>query len=517
MKKNRWKKALALVIATGVLFSNIGMVVAQAVTIPDTVRIGLSSKYKNVNSIALNNQELLLGVWQNGNFYEETSFSENMGFVVSTTGQSYSRLRDTFSGYKDAYDMVRSYQNNGKEAVVAMEGKGLFAVYFYGNSIGEGNAVTSGQTMELKSGVKTLIVIGTGIAPCFGTKDQDGLMKLSKSYHGYLEIGRYNSGALTAVNLVSMDDYLCGVIPMEMPASYEMEALKAQAVAARSYAMTQMGVHKSDGYELCDTVHCQVYGGVTGENSRTNQAVMDTKGTVATYNGSVINAVFFASSGGYTENSENVWSANLPYLRAVDDSKEIGTDIWKREITLTQLVSLLSAKGENIGVAKDLLITKTATGGRVQELQIVGTSGVKTLTGESIRTYFSSVGGSFPSKCFTINGNTTGVINTGNTEQNTDITRNEKSIVSAVFQNGVVVMGCGLDGKTIPVEGLLVSGNNTQDSVTRSAANAVFVIEGKGNGHGVGMSQKGAQGLAKAGQDYESILKHYYTGIQLER
>ena len=224
-----------------------------------------------------------------------------------------------------------------------------------------------------------------------------------KQYRGCLRFA-VNGTVMTAVNVVDLEEYLYGVIPAEMPASYGEEALKAQTLAARTYAMTKLNAHKGSGYELCDTINCQVYKGYSGENSKTNAIVDETEGEIICYNGTPIEAVFSASTGGYTENSENVWNSVVPYLRAVPEVGEYGNNTWTKTLTLSQLDSLLSAKGENIGSAQDIVITKISTGGRVQEMKIVGTSGSVTLTKENIRTYFSGACGSLPSKMFTING-----------------------------------------------------------------------------------------------------------------
>ena len=135
-------------------------------------------------------------------------------------------------------------------------------------------------------------------------------------------------------------DSLYGVIPAEMPASYSEGALKAQTLAARTYAMTKLSAHKSSGYELCDTTNCQVYKGYSGENAKTNQAVDDTEGEIICYNGTPIEAVFSASTGGYTENSENVWNSVVPYLRAVPEVGAVSythLDVYKRQGIFTPI------------------------------------------------------------------------------------------------------------------------------------------------------------------------------------
>lgn len=138
-----------------------------------------------------------------------------------------------------------------------------------------------------------------------------------KWYRGYLII--QNRGQkLTVINNVDMEDYLKGVVPSEMPSSWEIEALKAQAIAARSYAIANLGKRGSLGFDLKDTPEDQAYGGASAETSRTNNAVDETSGLVLTYNYKVISAFYSASAGGQTINAKEAWGSDLPYIRSVN-------------------------------------------------------------------------------------------------------------------------------------------------------------------------------------------------------
>lgn len=148
-----------------------------------------------------------------------------------------------------------------------------------------------------------------------------------KWYRGFFII--YNKGgALTVVNKVDIEDYLRGVVPSEMPSSWNCEAHKAQAIAARSYALANLGKRAGAGYDLKDTPEDQVYGGATAESERTNQAVEETKGIVLIYDLKIIPAYYSASAGGQTCSSSSVWTKNLPYLKSVpsfdDNIKKCG-------------------------------------------------------------------------------------------------------------------------------------------------------------------------------------------------
>lgn len=138
----------------------------------------------------------------------------------------------------------------------------------------------------------------------------------NKWYRGYFIV--YNhGGALTIINHVDIEDYIRGVVPSEMPSSWNYEAHKAQAIAARSYALANLGKRANSGYDLKDTPEDQAYGGATAEAARTNKAVEETKGIVLIYDLKIIPAYYSASAGGQTSNSSEVWTKNLPYLKSV--------------------------------------------------------------------------------------------------------------------------------------------------------------------------------------------------------
>ncbi len=138
----------------------------------------------------------------------------------------------------------------------------------------------------------------------------------NKWYRGILIIQNRN-GTLTVINDIDIESYLKGVIPSEMPISWDIEAHKAQAIAARSYALANLGKRAGYGYDLNDTPNDQAYGGASAEKNGTNKAVDETKGIVLTYNQKIISAFYTASAGGKTGNSSAAWAKNVPYLRSV--------------------------------------------------------------------------------------------------------------------------------------------------------------------------------------------------------
>lgn len=274
-------------------------------------------------------------------------------------------------------------------------------------------------------------------------------------YRGSLEL-RHKGAGLTAINIVPVDDYLLSVVPEEMPVDWPAEAIKAQSVAARSFALKNRGRHAADGYDLCTTTHCQLYKGIASEKTASTAAVRATSGEVLTYNGQPIEALFHTDSGGMTEASENVWGSYVPYLRAVKDTPT-KTMPWTKTVSTADLEHKLAAKGHNIGKLRSVTLTPLTIGraakdrsdsGRVKAMTVTGTKGTATLSGTAWRSLLG--------------------------------------LKSTFF-----------DAK-----------------LAKDKATVTFT--GFGAGHGLGISQWGAKRLAEAGKSYAEILHHYYTGVTLQ-
>ena len=528
------KKQIASLLACSMLLTAV-TAEAMAYTVPKNIRVGLESVCKNVTSATIGVSKLYVGILWDDEFEEGGVVKSGGAFTVKPAVGEFVMIESemyqdeamelaedlTHMGY-DAY----AYYLMDQEWSVAVKGASRADVEDASHQNAskktfEGYSISGGECKLLLK--EDAVLMGGNADDTFKLND--------KSYRGMLTFS-VTGNTMTAVNVIDLDEYLYGVVPAEMPKSYEKEALKAQAVAARTYAMTKLGAHVGSGYQLCDTTNCQVYKGYSNEAESTTAAVDATEGEIACYNGSPIEAVFGTSSGGYTENSENVWWATVPYLRAVPEIAEYNNNAWTKTLTLDELTELLKTKGDDIGKAKDIVITKLSTGGRVQEMQIVGTSGTKTLSKETLRTYFSAACGSLPSKMFTINGKGGEIGQYGNTSNKTEIAPAKTGgLLAAAASKGIIAKTDGalshLNGKKLSVDvevdnssKVSVSVDNSNYEVYSVNISTVkddrFVFEGVGAGHGVGMSQNGAQAMAQMGYDYEDILKHYYTGITIE-
>ncbi|QAT40912.1 SpoIID/LytB domain-containing protein [Clostridium sp. JN-9] len=267
-------------------------------------------------------------------------------------------------------------------------------------------------------------------------------------YLGIVSFQIKNS-AILPINSIYIEDYLKGVVPSEMYSTYNIEALKAQAIAARSYALRKL----TNGYDLDDTTNCQAYKGYYGTLTNVNKAVDETRGMVLQYQSNLIEALYSASNGGYIEDSSNVWSGSFPYYKEKQDPFD-PQDSWTRQFTTADIDKILKSK-------KLISSTDTFTGintntitkyqsGRVSNIEInyvnsAGTPQMAAYSKESARMFLS-----LPSSLYTVT----------------------------------------FDGKT-------------------------YTFTGKGIGHGIGMSQIGAQQMALSGKTYSDILNFYYPGTNV--
>ncbi len=329
-------------------------------------------------------------------------------------------------------------------------------------------------------------------------REGDFLRVDGKRYRGDIEFKRQRSGNITVVNSLPLEHYLYGVVPKEVSPGWHKEVLKAQAVAARNFAAVNLNKHGEFGFDLCSGTDCQVYGGLDSENRLTNDAVDETKGQMIYHEGRPITAFYHASSGGHTENSENVWSISLPYIKAVDDSFDAGSphDNWQRVYTNSQISSILAKHGMDIGSIQDMKVDSYTPAGRSLALTIRGSGGSTVLEKERSRAIFGY--NDLKSTFFTVETDADFFVLNG--------VGKPLSQVSAVDAKALSVAGTK-ELKEGP-DYLIVS--NGRDYATVNKYPTQFIFNGRGWGHGLGMSQWGAKGMAEAGYSYMEILQYYY-------
>lgn len=544
MKKMNFKK-VATVMSLGAIFIGINVNNVMAYDAPKVISVGLETVAKNVSTMKIENNTLSIGVInENGEFQEYGVLKTNGEFVASVSTSAYVGLEGAFS-QSEAEQISSVLRGQGYSSYVAFLGNQGFNVYVHGTTVEAVESVTGRTAVSVPKSL-SYQVSGTTTATFIFPTQYGGVLKGDgeentfkiggKSYRGYLSFAP-NGTVLTPVNVVDIDEYLYGVVPAEMYISYHNEALKAQAVAARTYAISKEGEHSGGDYLTCDKVHCQVYGGFSIEAETTTNAVNETSGELALYEGEPIEAFFYASSGGYTENSEDVWYEPLPYLRAIEEIIPEDDASWTKTFTTSQMSSITS-----VGTVSDVIITKLATGGRIQELKFVGSSGSKVMSGDDFRNLTG-----INSKMFTING-LGGEIGTYGGAYNGNMNLFESVTTNAETSGNVDFLGAVSKGITLVTEGELEHLNGTTlqfsydgiaglvnnnlpglnnvgnvgdyniQSVSISTKNGTgnYILEGLGNGHGVGLSQKGAEAMANAGYNYRQILTHYYTGITIQ-
>lgn len=268
--------------------------------------------------------------------------------------------------------------------------------------------------------------------------------KACRNYRGNFEF-IIESNKIIPINIVTAEEYLYSVVPSEIGIKFPNEAIKAQAVAARTYLYYGMKMRKYSNYDLRDDTSSQMYLGHDKEIANINILINETEGEVAVYNGEYINALYHSASGGVTANNEDVWGGKLvPYLRAVDDK-----DNWKKSPRANWSYKISKDKFSKImGFDVNTVTITSVKNKRVVQLKVTG------------------------KKTTYINGN------------NIRKLLGYTNIFSTLFK--VKDMG------------------------------SYFLFEGHGSGHGVGLSQWGAYGLAEKGYDYKYILKYYYKSIEIK-
>jgi stage II sporulation protein D len=343
------------------------------------------------------------------------------------------------------------------------------------------------------------------IGPRFG---YESTIKVGeKQYRGYISFIDDNTG-LKAINHVEVEQYLRGVVPKEMTATFPMEALKAQAVAARTYAYSSLAKHSREGFNLCDTTHCQAYGGFDIEHILTDEAIIQTNNMVAKFKGAYASTVFHSSSGGFTESSESIWGSKNPYLIGKEDVYSLNTNHsdWTVEIDKDLLSGILKENGYEISRVNDIQILETHISGRVKEICINENKEKLILTGDKFRSLVGTT--KLKSTLFKIDGQTS-------------VNKKDVYIKGSGTVSPIVNMQIISDKNTLSKNNSkysIIGQNNeirTVDNGSVNYASNNITLTGRGYGHGVGMSQYGAVEMAKQGYNYIDILNYYYSGIEI--
>lgn len=362
-------------------------------------------------------------------------------------------------------------------------------------------------------------------------------------YRGGFQYFRRGGGNLTVVNVVTLEDYVNGVICYEMGRNWPIEALKAQAVCARTYVLKNLNKHGSYGFDICTSTGCQVYHGMGslrpdyGPTDISMQAVAETAGMVATYNGKLAETPYSSSFGGASEDAKNVWGTNTatehPYLRGVVDPYEADAagqnslSSWTVSYTAAQLTQRLQGYGLGTGTSVDHLVLTYSPQGNVIQVVVHWTNGQSnTISASNIRSRF----GVYAIR-FTVNGAGTGegqpsapaggdvVIDGAEASDGLagKYVISGSGSVSQVEEKPYVISGTGT---VSPLEsgGEAGGGSTVQPGAgTVTVSGSSYVFNGSGYGHQIGMSQWGAYAMANRGFRYDEIVTFYLPGVRITR
>lgn len=340
----------------------------------------------------------------------------------------------------------------------------------------------------------------------------------SKPYRGMMAFNIINDSTMISINRVDIESYLYGVVPCESPSTWPLEQLKAQTLAARTYAANHLKPNAYYGYDLNDDVSSQVYGGYNKETAATNKAVDETKGEMIYYDGKLIDAVFHSTSGGSTENSENIWQYQIPYLRGVLDpySNISPRTVWQKTYTKDQIVERLKLYNYSVNDLFDIKITKVSDNNRALECIFYTDKGEIKVYKDSIRSVLG-----VDSSWLTVNHDKESdnsfylaqASTTAIPSRSADST--ESFTVDHTLVNKYIISA---SGKTKITEDnfYTISSEGKTEYTNASSDPNVYVIDGRGWGHSLGMSQYGAKQMATEGYTYDEIIKHYYTGVTIK-
>ncbi len=543
------KKRLSLLLAIFLIFSMVA--VPSAAASYETLKIGLyygtnalsAANLQNVSEQATGYQlgyydtsrnfiplystnEMYITVVKDKNMYigDGKVYYDSLPSSYNTVIGAYHLQLDTVaSSLDEALALISTLSNAGLSAFVAYTAEGYrvrvgnytssveaaaiapqvsAAVGLTASAVGESRScytvtVTETNTIlfEFDMGGQAL-----GIEP-----NSDETWFKNQTYYGGFEYRRASGDDITVVNVVSMDDYIKGVIPYEMSPSWPIEALKAQALCAKSYAVTCIGKHNSQGFDLCNTTDCQVYYGTKTATDNSDSAVEAVSGLYVLYNGEVAETYYHASSGGWTEDAKNIWGTDIPYLKAVEDTYLTELRPYSFSITLSEVTSILQGKGYDVTDIIDFYVSEYTSAGNVREITFVQSNGeTLVFSGERART----------------------CLNTSSSTKRINSHRYTVSTDAQLYVNGTVpdkaigqYYAIGGDGSTSVLSGsqlYAVNGNKTTSQIDMSGSGSgQYVISGTGSGHNIGMSQCGARDMANQGFTYDQIIQFYFTGVQV--
>ena len=381
--------------------------------------------------------------------------------------------------------------------------------------------------------------LALGIMPDVTGEDEVRTWFQGYKYHGGFRYERIGGGDLTVVSVVDMETYIKGVIPFEMSNDWPLEALKAQAICARSYAYNNISQnkHSAHHFDVCSSTDCQVYRG-SGSNvssyqstDRTDRAVEETAGEYALYDGTVIEAFYSSSHGGASEDVYNVWGSSrekYPYLCGVEDPYEQDVaslnsySSWTVRYTASELTSLLQKWGGVNASVESLTLTYSDLGNVIQ-VKVNYTNGESSTIRQrstDLRNLFG-----LPSIRFTINGAEAepgspsggSLSGEGLSGRSRLYTISGTGALSREDRDDLyVISGAGSIDRMGEQTGSSGGDTGAVAGTEVTVSGSQYVFQGSGWGHQLGMSQYGAYAMAERGFDYDEIVEFYFPGVEVD-
>lgn len=504
---------------------------AKASDVPAIIRVGLYFDFSKlgiktaVDSFTVSAEKGVEVGWYSGNVFNVIVDSkDNSSLNIKKDNKYYFTYTTTYNNKEQAQSKVNEIASKGVQAFIGIDSVSNWTV-LVGGYTSEATALADKKSnldtklkgYELKivlpSAKRVIVENKLGQAICGFYPDSASLTARpsannsinvmnvnNKPYRGEINVIRQVESDMTVINVVALDQYLYSVVPSEIGASSHPEALKAQAVAARTYVSLPNSKYSTLGFDVCTTQYSQTYKGYSTEAASSNKAVNETSGQIVKYNGKPAQVFYFSSSGGRTEDVKNVWGSSFPYLVSVEDKYETGKTYnanWSITLTAEQIKSKVK---KDIGDVTNVEVTKRSDAGRAIELIVSGTKDQAIYKLESARTVFS-----LPSQMYTITTDSNATIKVG---VNTNSVSKKASDIKVMTASGLKDLN-GNNNITI------LGANGVQKNVT-STSSGKYTFTGKGWGHAIGMSQSGAMGMGAAGFTYKQILEHYFKGTVVE-
>ncbi|MDR2614990.1 MAG: SpoIID/LytB domain-containing protein, partial [Oscillospiraceae bacterium] len=353
-------------------------------------------------SIGAVTYETKITMMRDSNMYYKTENDSNGAYVQEKTGDIvvgcfHVQLPGSYGDFNSADSVAGQYNggfvkyDNGVFYACAGDYTTRAGAEEAIAALGSGGSVTAGTEYTIAVAITgTGRVIfefdgGTehalGVRPLPSGADKPMTWFKGLYYYGAFQYFRASGEDLRVINFVNVEDYLKGLLPAEMSATWPIEALKAQAVTARTYAAGRIGFHGANGFDMCTTDHCQVYQGSKNANETTDRAVDETAGQYITYNGEICETYYASCDGGATEDVENVWALPLPHLRGVLDPYEadvasrVSGYYWTVRYSPAELTARMRGRGYNCGTIVSLSVSQYTKNGNAYSVTMKDENG----------------------------------------------------------------------------------------------------------------------------------------------